>query len=158
MKIFKHLFILGAISTALLSCKKDSTNNGGGGTTTNSMSAKVGGVSWSAGTAVQATKQGTVLVLAGTGNGAQINITLGAYSGTGTYNINNTNTSNSATYTVTSSNPAMVYGANAIFGSGSVNVTSDANNVIEGSFQFTALNEGSLEQKAITGGAFKIKY
>lgn len=158
MNRIKNLLLVISSSFILFSCNKQSDNNAVGGGSSGTMSAKVDEMSWTAGTAAKATKQGAVLVLAGTGNGAQINITIGAYAGAGTYNINNSNVSNSAIYTVTSSNPAMIYSANAFFGSGSIIVTSDASGVIEGSFGFVGVNEGSFAQKVITGGAFKLKY
>ena len=151
MKIFKHLFLLTVLSVALFSCKKDSTNIGGGGTS--SMTAKVDNQSWTASLTVKAIKNSTALALTGTATGSQITIVIPTYTGAGTYQLGQSQ-ENYASYTSGTDN----YSANAAVGAGSVNVTSDAGGIIQGTFQFNGINEGSLVQKSITTGAFKISY
>lgn len=161
MNRIKQLLVLFSFASLLFSCSKESGNNSSGGVSTGTLSAKIDGVSWSSGLAIQVTKSSTspvVLTLSGSGNGAQMSITIAEYIGIGTYNINNTSSENSAIYTITSSNPAVIYLANAVIGSGVVTVTSDVGGIIEGSFQFEGYVKGTQSKKSITNGAFQINY
>jgi hypothetical protein len=158
MKELKNLCILFACALIVISCNKQSGNNAVGGVTTGTMSAKIEGTVWNSGPAIQAIKSGNNLTLSGSGSGAQIKLEIKNYTGNGTYYFSNNYPGNSATYTITSANPSIYYVANAFFGQGSLTVTSDLSGTIEGSFEFNGFNEGSLTEKAITEGAFKIKY
>ncbi|RZK49936.1 MAG: hypothetical protein EOO99_04095 [Pedobacter sp.] len=157
MKIFKNLMVAFLLFGALSACKKSEggdTQIGSG-----SMSAKVDGKDWTAGLAVQASKAGGVLALGGTGNGAQININIIAYSGPKSYPLGGPATGinpNQAIYTITNPLPPVAYNTMVGLGNGSLNVTKDEGGYVEGTFSYTARNQAGVTV-TITDGKFKAK-
>lgn len=154
MRLFTQFLFCCAASIFFLSCKKDSNTNTpatGNGT----MTAKVAGASFTASLAVQASKSGGVLSVAGTGSDGQINIAIPSYTGPATYTIGG-GAFTTATYATTSA-PITAYSANTVIGSGNVVVTEETGGYVKGTFSFTAYGSGGTTSKAITEGNFNIK-
>jgi hypothetical protein len=159
MRNVKNLFFALLFTPVFFSCKKSSSSSDNNNNTTgSSMSATIDGSAWSA-TTVQGNKSTSnpvVLSVAGTGNGNQINIAIPNYNGAGTYSFS-TNTGMTVTY-VNLSNPTATYSANAIQGSGSITISTDANGVVEGSFNLTVVpTMGGGNGKSISGGSFRLQ-
>ena len=158
MRNIKHAILALMLSPIFFACKKSSTSDNNANQTGSTMSASIEGASWSAST-VQGNKttgNPSVLSVAGTGNGNQINIAIPNYTGAATYSFSS-NVGQSATY-VNLSNPMATYSANMAQGSGSITITSDANGIVEGTFNFTVVpTTGGGAGKSITGGTFRLQ-
>ena len=158
MRIIKNAIFALMLSPVFFACKKSSTNNSNANQGGNTMSANIDGSSWSA-SSVQGNKSTSnpvVFTVAGTGNGNQINISIPNYNGAGTYSFSS-NIGQSAVY-VNLSNPTATFSANMAQGGGSITVTSDANGVVEGTFNLSVVpTTGGGSGKSISGGSFKVQ-
>jgi hypothetical protein len=164
MKTFKKSIYLLLVITgvAFSSCNKNDDsndegeqNNGG----TEFLTAKVNGVDFEAAqdpaVIVAATIGNNVLAFqGGKNNGETIRGTINGYNGVGTYltgnDISNTNSLMYLTLT-----PVASWMSTFDIGSGTVEVTFDDGNTIEGTFMFEGFNAQNQTNKTVTQGNFK---
>lgn len=135
------------------------------------FTATVGGTSFAASTDIGSLVGGTVSTSGGmtvaagqgsTNSGDFINFSIVGYSGPGTYTTGNTLTNpNMIQYGELNGTTASAWGSNlatAILGlsPGQIVITSDANDVLEGTFSFEGYNGTDMTTKMVTAGSFKI--
>jgi hypothetical protein len=174
MKTIKNTLYLAVVCLALVltGCSNnddDGTPAGGGGD--EFFTATIAGVSFAASTDIASLIGGTVstsngmTVAAGQGStnsGDFINFSIVGYNGPGTYVTgNNLTNPNMIQYGELNGTSANVWGSNlatAILGlsPGEIIITSDANDVLEGTFSFEGYNGSDMTSKMITAGSFKI--
>lgn len=146
----------------------DSTDGGDdpdGATGTEFVTAKIDGADYAAAqdpaVIVGATIDGGVFaVQGGTNDGETIRITINNYDGPGTYITGDvvTNGNMLAYVTLTPLATWMNGGVTALVdgvGTGTIEVTSDADGVVEGTFSFKGYNGEDMTTKTITEGQFK---
>lgn len=146
---------------ALAACGGDS---GGPSNSNGSMSATIGGTSWTASLTVQGSYNSNVLSFAGNGgsgaNTYQINITLLNVTAPGTYNFNAGSIGNIALVTQPGP-PVATWNASGLAGSGSVTITSISSSRAQGTFSFTGAASGGTAAtgtKAVTNGQFDVRF
>ena len=124
------------------------------------MSAKIDGADWAAqqnfGDLISATGSETTLAIQGGDNsGNTIRINLSNYAGAQTY-VTGDNISNTNSISYVSISPIGSWMSTFDIESGTIDVTSDENNVIEGTFSFTGYNSTDMTNKVVTNGSFKV--
>ncbi|AWI24564.1 DUF6252 family protein [Flavobacterium pallidum] len=158
-----------AVMFLALSCSSDSDGGGGGTASVGTITAKVGGSSFTSmtqGTQVSQITAGgttTITMLGADASGKAISLTLHGVSATGTYQIGGENLiSIIGSYVDTNiQNPqaSVTYVAptegNAVMGSITVSELTDAK--IVGTFNFTGTSDAGAT-KAITNGAFNLEF
>ncbi|MEM7186781.1 MAG: DUF6252 family protein [Bacteroidota bacterium] len=166
MKTFKksiYLFLLCA-SVVFTACKKDDDNNDEGQNNQNNggtefLTAKVDGVDFEAAqdpaVIVGATVSNNVLAFqGGKNNGETIRGTINDYNGVGTY-VTGNDISNPNSLTYLTLTPTATWISTFNIGSGTVEVTFDDGNTIEGTFSFDGFNAQDQTTKSVTQGNFK---
>ncbi len=165
MKTLKNVMLVLLMSLAIVSCKKDDDGGddpqGGDGT----LTANVGGASYTAtfGITAQISGSGSAQVLAisgGTADSENLQMIIQGFDGEGTYDLSFVNI---GTYTIlTDINDPMsvvIYSTvgNAQSVNGEVNVSSFDGNTAKGTFEFTAINlDDASDVKEVTNGSFNI--
>ncbi|MBW7838879.1 MAG: hypothetical protein H3C36_04395 [Chitinophagaceae bacterium] len=151
MKAFKFgIFSLLLLSATIFSCSK---SGGSGGAGKDTLTATVDGKSFNSSLTTSAVKDGSAISIAGTGSDGQINIGITSYTGPGTYSV-----SDKAIMTfATTSLPIEAWSANPVVGEGSVTITKDDDNYVEGTFNFKAYSSGGASSKTVSGGKFNVK-
>ena len=165
MKIIKNLNYPLLIVAVILftSCSKnnndDNENNNSNGTG-EYLTAKIDGTNFEAAQSpaviVSATiSNGVFIVQGGNNEGDTIRATIYEYNGTGTYttgdNINNTSSLSFITL------PANSWMSTFDIGSGTLNVTLDDGEYVEGTFSFEGYNAADQTTKNVTNGKFRAK-
>lgn len=168
MKALKNsmyvLFLFAAV--AFTACSNsdddagDNNNNGGNGNgAAEFLTAKVDGADFEAAqdpaVIVAATvANGVLAVQGGQNDGQTIRATINGYDGPGTYETgNNIANPNSLMYVTIS--PVASWMSTFDIGSGTLTVTSDDGETIEGTFSFEGYNAEDMTTKNITEGSFK---
>ncbi len=165
MKTLKNVMLVLIMSLAIVSCKKDDDGGddpqGGDGT----LTANVGGSSYTAtfGITAQIAGSGSAQALTisgGTADSENLQITIQGFDGEGTYDLSFVNI---GAYTILTdiNNPmsAVIYSTigDAQTVNGEVNVSSFDGNTAKGTFEFTAINlDDATDVKEVTNGAFNI--
>ncbi|ARV12498.1 DUF6252 family protein [Gilvibacter sp. SZ-19] len=171
MNTLKVLSRYAFIFMALLvtACDKDDDSSGGGDDPAASgdefVTAKVDGANFAAaqdpavivGAVIDS---GVLNVQGGTNSGDTIRITIVGYDGPGTYTSgdNATNPNLMGYFTVSPVAGWLNNGVTSLVdgvGAGTVEVTSDADGVVEGTFSFKGYNAEDMTMKTITEGQFK---
>jgi len=140
------------------SCSNDDDDSSGSNSSGEFVSVKIDGSAWSSSSSydlVSASKGGGSLSVQGsdaTGNAVRFTIT--SYSGTGTYTAGDlvTNT-NSLSYITIS--PIATWTSSMDIGSGTMEITSDSNGIVEGTFSFEGYNADDQTTKSFTVGKFR---
>lgn len=145
-------------------CNKDDDNNEEGQNSQNNngtefLTAKVDGVMFEAAqdpaVIVAAAVSNNVLTIqGGKNNGETIRGTINGYSGVGTYLTGN-DISNPNSLTYLTINPVASWMSTFNIGSGTLEVTFDDGNTIEGTFSFEGFNAQDQTTKTVTEGNFK---
>ena len=163
----RYAFIFMALFLA--ACENDDESSDGGddpaATGEEFVTAKIDGVDYAAAqepaVIVGATVEGGVFaVQGGTNEGETIRITINGYDGPGTYVTGDEVTNGSSLMYVTLTPVAtwMNGGVTALVdgvGTGTIEVTSDADGVVEGTFSFKGYNAEDMTIKEFTEGKFK---
>ena len=177
MKTIKNTLYLSVICLSLVftGCSKNNDDNGvaaggaaGGG---EFFTATIAGAGFAASTDIASLIGGTVSTSNGmtvatgqgsTNSGSFINFNIIGYSGPGTYTTGDalTNT-NLIQYGELNGTTPSVWGsglATVVLGlsPGEIVITSDANDVLEGTFSFEGYNGSDMTSKMVTAGSFKI--
>ncbi|MGC4040292.1 MAG: DUF6252 family protein [Flavobacterium sp.] len=169
MRTIKNLglAIVLAVTTIFTSCSSSDGDGGGGGNAAlGTITAKVGGASFtSMSAATAATHQSTMLIIQGSdATGKAIQLMLSGVTAAGTYEISNTaGISVIANYTeVNVSNPmasqawAAPYENSGV--AGSITITSLTDTNVQGTFNFTGKNQNGTDTKAVTDGSFNVNF
>lgn len=161
MKNLKKITILLFATLLWVSCASNDDNPDGseGG---EFLTAKVNGTNFSSfedsiGASIGTGGAGDVLAVQGSNTGGDyIRINLTSYTGIGTYTIGNsiTNVSSIAYGSVT---PLGAWTSTFDIGNGSVEITDDNSDFVEGTFSFTGINNSDNTTKNVTEGKFKAK-
>ena len=153
------ILLLAGTLIAFSSCSKDDDEDGNGDDNPNppatgSMTCKVDGADWTAGLAVVATKNGTLVTVTGNdSNAKQLQLILYNLAGTGTVDLGGTPTNQNAGRWTAGIGQNDTYTTQLGVGSGTVEVTELTDTSIKGTFQFTAKNPAGTEV-AVTDGSF----
>ncbi|MCO5286327.1 MAG: DUF6252 family protein [Chitinophagaceae bacterium] len=151
MKAFKFGIVsLLLLSAAFFSCSKSGGSSGAGKDT---LTATVEGKAFNSSLATSALKDGSTIAIAGTGSDGQINIGITGYTGPATYSVSDKAIMTYATTTM----PIEAWSANMVIGEGSVTITKDDDNYVEGTFSFKAFSSGGASSKTVTNGKFNVK-
>ena len=134
----------------LSSCAKKDNTTSPAATFTSTMSATFNGTAWTAASVTGGASSGTMAITGTNSNSTQIliemptTVTAGTYSPdlTGSYHV---------LYTASASDPYYI-------SSGSIVVTSNANNIIKGTFSGTMTDVMGSSTMTCTNGAFSAKY
>lgn len=165
MKTLKKSIYLLLLCTAVVvsSCSKDKNNeeeeNNQNNTGTEFLTAKVNGATFEAAqdpaVIVAATVGNNVLTFhGGKNNGETIRGTINGYSGVGTYLTGN-DISNPNSLGYVTINPVATWMSTFNIGTGTLEVTLDDGNTVEGTFTFEGFNAQDQTTKNITEGQFK---
>ncbi len=167
MKTLKKSIYLILLSTAVMftACNKDDDNNDQGQNNQQNnngaefLTAKVDGVMFEAAqdpaVIVSASIGNSVLaVQGGKNNGETIRATINNYTGVGTYLTGN-DISNPNSLTYLTLNPVASWMSTFNIGTGTLEVTFDDGETIEGTFSFEGFNAQDQTTKTITEGNFK---
>ncbi len=164
MKTFKKsiYLLLVVAAVAFSSCNKNDDNNDEGEQNNNGtefLTAKVNGVDFEAAqdpaVIVAATVSNNVLAFqGGKNNGETIRGTINGYNGVGTYLTGN-DISNPNSLVYLTLTPVASWMSTFNIGSGTVEVTFDDGNTIEGTFTFEGFNAQNQTTKTVTQGNFK---
>ena len=166
------LILLGLVfGLTATSCTDDDDGGSGGNTPPGTMSAKIDGNNYQSSEMLSsATKTSngfggseTLTLLGNTNEGKTINITILSFDGTGTYEIGgDSSITVTASYIeVNTSNPSQSQTWQSPFDdtvSGTIDISSDENDNVQGTFEFTAQNSNDDSIKEITDGSFNMDY
>ncbi len=167
MKTLKTIILLFALSVSLVNCDKDDDDTATGNVSQGTMTAKIDGTDFSnshnvgQATLAQLPSHNNIVIQASNSDGKSINIIINNYTGTGTYEINSSGLNpNTAVYTETDiSNPANTqiwqspYQNSPI---GTVKITVETDDNLQGEFSFKAKNATDNSEKNITEGFFNL--
>lgn len=174
MKTLKNTFRILFLTLAIgfTSCSSDDDNAGGGGSAGGEhFTAKIDGANFAASTDPASLIGGTVSTSNGmtiataqgsTNTGDFINFSIINYAGPGTYTTGDVLTnSNMIMYGKIS--PIGTWASNGVvsivgIAPGEIVITSDSDNVLEGTFSFEGYNADAQSSKMITEGSFKVNY
>ena len=158
LKKFMMLFM--AISLfAVTSCGSNDDDNDNADNGSNEfLNVKINGTSWNSSTGFDLTSAskggGTLSVQASNDVGEAIRFTIVNYNGTGTYTTgDNMSNTNSISYVTVS--PVATWSSTFDIGTGTIEITVDENNVVEGSFSFEGFNATDQSTKVFTDGNFR---
>lgn len=153
------LIVLTIVSLSLVNCNKDNaedTNPSG-----EFVTCKVDGVDFSASAdydTTAATKTNGILTIQGSDNsGKAIHVLIHNYIGEGTYHTGD-NLSNTNSLSYITVNPVASWMSTFDVGSGTLEVTTDDDNTVEGAFFFEGYNADNQTTKSITNGSFKANF
>lgn len=171
-KILHFSVLILTVFVALTSCKKDDPEEGNNGDFY--LNVKIDGTDFSADLSDPETwgafkyHAGTLSIsvpknTANVGEGTIMLNLLSGYNGAGTYTVGVGSTGNNyARYTTGSMATGNLNSWNAetshnSSGTGTITITSDANNIVEGTFQFDGYNNTNQTTKHFTEGKFRLK-
>ncbi len=170
-QLFKVSFILLSLVFGLTtSCSDDDGGSGGGSSAPGTMSATIDGSNYqssemlSSANKVNAGGSTTLTLLGNSNEGKTITINILGYDGTGTYDIGGDNLiAVTASYIEANvSNPTASQSWSAPYDGdtvrGTISVSSDANDNVQGTFEFTAKNSNDGSVVDITDGSFNMDY
>ena len=172
-QFFKSSLILLSLVFGLLTtaCSSDDGSGSGGNTPPGTMSANIDGNNYQSSEMLSSANKvnngidgsEALTLLGNTDEGKTISINILNYDGVGTYDIGGDNSiAVTASYIeVNISNPTDSQTWQAPFDetvSGSISVSSDENNNVQGTFEFTAQNSIDDSIKEITAGSFNMDY
>ena len=166
---FKTFFAMFILITHLFSCNQDDSDGTSNGASEEFLTAKIDGASWSASTDYDTTEaiisiSGNITVLAFQGsdnNGNAINLSLPNYTGPGTYKTGDSLVNTSQIMYVTINPSVASWMSNLASAAlnltpGTITITTDNGEQIEGAFSFDGYDGTSKTIKKITEGKFKI--
>lgn len=163
LKNFMLLLITVSLVT-LSGCSSDD-NGGGGSAAQGTITAKIDGASFTsidiASMASLVAASNTLTLQGNDANGNSIIMVINGYNGTGTYNFDgNSIPLNIASYLeIDINNPTNVETWTAPYQAalnGSVTITQESDDNIQGTFEFTGQNANDMSTKAITNGSFSL--
>ena len=122
------------------------------------MTCKVNGTAWTASLAVVATENGAIVSVSGSDSNAhQLQINVTNFSGIGTYQLGGPMTNTNAGRWTEGIGQDQTYSTMLGMGTGTFEVTDYGNNMIKGTFSFTAKNMTQVEV-SITDGIFEATF
>lgn len=158
------LLIMTVSLFTLTSCKSDDDGGGSGTAGEGTIEASIDGVAFTSLeiTSIATAANGNMQIQGNDADGNAILLLIIGYNGTGTYNFDGSNTTifNTASYTQADiNNPLNSQSWSAPFDAtlaGSVSISNETDDTIEGTFEFTGQNANDNSQKVISNGSFNL--
>lgn len=158
------LLIMTVSLVTLTGCKSDDDGGDGGNAGSGTITAKVDGTTITTLdlTSIATLAAGNLIIQGNDANGRSFVITIFGYSGEGTYDFDGSNIAilNTANYIeADASNPMNTQTWSAPFDAtfaGSVSISSETDDNVQGTFEFTGQNANDNSQKVITDGSFNL--
>ncbi|WP_353779340.1 DUF6252 family protein [Winogradskyella sp. 3972H.M.0a.05] len=157
------LLVMTISMVSLTSCKSDDDGGSPGAAGAGTIEASIDGTAFTSLdiTSIATLANGNLIIQGNDADGRAIVITIFGYNGTGTYNFDgNSVVFNIATYTEADiNNPMNSQSWAAPFDTtvaGSVSVSTETDDNVQGTFEFTGQNANDNSQKVISNGSFNL--